>query len=236
MERYVIIVAGGKGLRMGGDLPKQFIPMRGKPILMHTLEAFHRWDNSAHIVLVLPVDHQEYWAMLCREIGCGVEHKVVNGGETRFHSVKNGLEWVANHHASIGSDSDALVAVHDGVRPFVSADVISACFDRAAILGAVIPVVPMVDSLREQDEKGSHPVDRSRFMAVQTPQVFSLQLLTKAYGEPYSPLFTDDASVVEAMGKMVGTVDGERENIKITTPFDLLIAEAMFAREDSSIW
>lgn len=236
MERYVIIVAGGKGLRMGGDLPKQFIPMRGKPILMHTLEAFYRWDSSAHIVLVLPVDHQEYWAMLCREIGCEVEHKVVNGGETRFHSVKNGLDWVANHHASSGSDSDALVAVHDGVRPFVSSEVISACFDRAAISGAVIPVVPMVDSLREVDDNGSHPVDRSHYMAVQTPQVFSLDLLSKAYGGPYSPLFTDDASVVEAMGKMVDTVNGERENIKITTPFDLLVAGAMFAKLSGNMW
>ena len=209
MDKYVLIVAGGKGLRMGGDLPKQFIPMRGKPLLMHTLEAFHRWDASARIILVLPEDHQPYWNMLCKEIGCKVPHAIVKGGDTRFFSVKNGL---------------------DGVRPFVSPEVVEACFDKAAVTGAVIPVVPMIDSLRETDGKGSHPVDRSRYMAVQTPQVFHLELLTKAYEQPYSSLFTDDASVVEAMGHAIDTVPGDRENIKITTPFDLLIAEAMFAR------
>ena len=140
MDKYVLIVAGGKGLRMGGDLPKQFIPMRGKPLLMHTLEAFHRWDASARIILVLPEDHQPYWNMLCKEEDSGL----------------------------------SLVAVHDGVRPFVSPEVVEACFDKAAVTGAVIPVVPMIDSLRETDEKGSHPVDRSRYMAVQTPQVFLL--------------------------------------------------------------
>ena len=217
MNKYVLIVAGGKGLRMGGDLPKQFIPMRGKPLLMHTLEAFHRWDASARIILVLPEDHQPYWNMLCKEIGCKVPHAIVKGGDTRR---RKGEE-----------DSGlSLVAVHDGVRPFVSPEVVEACFDKAAVTGAVIPVVPMIDSLRETDEKGSHPVDRSRYMAVQTPQVFLLELLTKAYEQPYSSLFTDDASVVEAMGHAIDTVPGDRENIKITTPFDLLIAEAMFAR------
>ena len=200
MDKYVLIVAGGKGLRMGGDLPKQFIPMRGKPLLMHTLEAFHRWDASARIILVLPEDHQPYWLLAERR---------------RKGEEDSGL---------------SLVAVHDGVRPFVSPEVVEACFDKAAVTGAVIPVVPMIDSLRETDGKGSHPVDRSRYMAVQTPQVFHLELLTKAYEQPYSSLFTDDASVVEAMGHAIDTVPGDRENIKITTPFDLLIAEAMFAR------
>ena len=200
MDKYVLIVAGGKGLRMGGDLPKQFIPMRGKPLLMHTLEAFHRWDASARII--------------------------------RFFSVKNGLDWLLAERRRKGEEDSglSLVAVHDGVRPFVSPEVVEACFDKAAVTGAVIPVVPMIDSLRETDEKGSHPVDRSRYMAVQTPQVFLLELLTKAYEQPYSSLFTDDASVVEAMGHAIDTVPGDRENIKITTPFDLLIAEAMFAR------
>ena len=211
MDKYVLIVAGGKGLRMGGDLPKQFIPMRGKPLLMHTLEAFHRWDASARIILVLPEDHQPYWNMLCKEIGCKVPHAIVKGGDTRFFSVKNGLDWLLAERRRKGEE-------------------VEACFDNAAVTGAVIPVVPMIDSLRETDEKGSHPVDRSRYMAVQTPQVFLLELLTKAYEQPYSSLFTDDASVVEAMGHAIDTVPGDRENIKITTPFDLLIAEAMFAR------
>ena len=217
MNKYVLIVAGGKGLRMGGDLPKQFIPMRGKPLLMHTLEAFHRWDASARIILVLPEDHQPYWNMLCKEIGCKVPHAIVKGGDTRFFSVKNGLDWLLAERRRKGEEDSglSLVAVHDGVRPFVSPEVIGACFDKAAVMEAVIPVVPMIDSL---------------YMAVQTPQVFHLELLAKAYEQPYSSLFTDDASVVEAMGHAIDTVPGDRENIKITTPFDLLIAEAMFAR------
>ena len=220
---------------MGGDLPKQFIPMRGKPLLMHTLEAFHRWDASARIILVLPEDHQpllEY--ALTKEIGCnGPACDRRKGGDTRFFSVKKwvGLVFWRRRRRKGEEDSGlSLVAVHDGVRPFVSPEVVEACFDKAAVTGAVIPVVPMIDSLRETDEKGSHPVDRSRYMAVQTPQVFLLELLTKAYEQPYSSLFTDDASVVEAMGHAIDTVPGDRENIKITTPFDLLIAEAMFAR------
>ena len=155
MDKYVLIVAGGKGLRMGGDLPKQFIPMRGKPLLMHTLEAFHRWDASARIILVLPEDHQPYWNMLCKEIGCKVPHAIVKGGDTRFFSVKNGLDWLLAERRRKGEEDSglSLVAVHDGVRPFVSPVVVEACFDKAAVTGAVIPVVPMIDSLRETDGK-----------------------------------------------------------------------------------
>lgn len=228
MRKYVLIVAGGKGLRMGGDLPKQFIPLEGKPILMHTLEAFHRWDDSAELVLVLPEDHQPYWNMLCREIGCKAPHRIANGGETRFHSVRNGLQFLSDE---IGNTSEGnekvLIAVHDGVRPFVAPEVIEACFEEAGKSGAAIPVLPMIDSLRETEGNSSHPVDRSHYVAVQTPQVFCSGLLLKAYGQDFSPLFTDDASVVEAMGEPVSLVEGNRENIKITTPFDLLIAQAV---------
>ena len=204
-ERCVIIVAGGKGLRMGGDLPKQFIPMAGKPVLMHTLEAFHRWDPKARLVLVLPKSQQDYWAMLVREIGCRVPHEVADGGETRFHSVLNGLRRLSDTIS--GHDGQVLVGVHDGVRPFVTPEVIEACFN-------------------------SHPVSRERYVAVQTPQVFDLALLEAAYQQPYSPDFTDDASVVEALGedKSVSLVEGDRENIKITTPIDLIVAEALFAK------
>lgn len=233
MNRSVLIVAGGKGLRMGGDLPKQFIPIQGKPVLMHTLEAFHRWDASVRLVLVLPEDHQPYWKMLCKEIGCKVPHRIANGGETRFHSVRNGLRFLSEELKVLpGGGRDCLVGVHDGVRPFVSPDVVEACFSQAARCGAVIPVVPMIDSLRETDKRGSHPVDRSRYVAVQTPQVFDFDLLWRAYGQPYIPRFTDDASVVEALGHSIETVPGNRENIKITTPFDLLVAEALFAKVD----
>lgn len=228
MRRYVIIVAGGKGLRMGTDLPKQFIPLEGKPVLMHTLERFHRWDASAEQVLVLPEEHRKYWEMLCREIGCSAPHRIALGGETRFHSVLNGLRMISGEiQEAIDNGEKALVAVHDGVRPFVSTEVIEACFLEAAERGTAIPVVPMVDSLRETNEEGSHPVDRSRFMAVQTPQVFDAALLLRAYEQDYTSMFTDDASVVEALGHPIHTVKGNRENIKITTPFDLLIAQSL---------
>lgn len=230
MHKYVLIVAGGKGLRMGGDLPKQFIPLEGKPVLMHTLEAFYRWDSSAELVLVLPEDHQPYWKMLCREIGCKVPHRIANGGETRFHSVRNGLQFLSEEiENASGRNEKVLVAVHDGVRPFVSPEVISACFEEAEKSGAAIPVMPMIDSLRETDANGSHPVDRSRYFAVQTPQVFHSDVLLKAYGQDFSPLFTDDASVVEAMGQSIRLVTGNRENIKLTTPFDLLIAKGLLS-------
>lgn len=236
MRKYVLIVAGGRGVRMGSDLPKQFIPLAGKPVLMHTIEAFYRWDKTARICIVLPSEHQAYWKMLCREIGCKIPHQIIDGGETRFHSVRNGLRFLAEEegisfeeNGRMARDiSDSLVAVHDGVRPFITSEVIDRCFLEAERCGAAIPVVPLFDSLREMNEQGSHPVDRSRFVAVQTPQVFDLGLLLKAYCVPFSPSFTDDASVVESFGHSVSTVDGCRENIKITTPFDLNVAESLF--------
>ncbi len=226
MKKYVIIVAGGKGLRMGGDLPKQFIPLAGKPVLMHTLERFAQWDATAGLVLVLPADHRPYWEMLCREIGCKAPHQVVNGGETRFHSVLNGLRYLQEQGALV---EPAVIGAHGGGRPFVSSDVIAACYAMAEQQGAAVPVLPMIDSLREGTLAESHPVDRTRFFAVQTPQVFQADLLWKAYAQPYSTLFTDDASVVEATGGRVCLVEGNRENIKLTTPFDLLIAQALLA-------
>jgi 2-C-methyl-D-erythritol 4-phosphate cytidylyltransferase len=213
---------------MGGDLPKQFIPVEGKPVLMRTLENFHRWDDSAGIILVLPEAHRDYWRMLCEEIGCKVAHRVVNGGETRFHSVRNGLEYLTRESGgSLEKAGKALIAVHDGVRPFAAGEVIESCFRLAAKEGNAIPVIPIVDSIREANGAGSRPVDRSRYYAVQTPQVFRGDLLIRAYGQPYATCFTDDASVVEAMGETIHTVPGNRENIKITTPFDLMIAKAI---------
>ncbi len=233
MKRYVLIVAGGRGLRMGGDLPKQFIPMEGKPILMHTLEAFCRWDEQAELVLVLPDTHRPYWEMLCCEIGCRVPHRVASGGETRFHSVRNGLELIRPELEE--NRGKTLVAVHDGVRPFVSTKVITDCFQESEKGGAAIPVVSMVDSLRVCDGESSQPVDRARYVAVQTPQIFWGDVLLKAYDQPYSPLFTDDASVVEAYGHPVRLVSGNRENIKLTTQFDLLIAESLFRHSKSGL-
>jgi len=228
MENYVIIVAGGKGLRMGAELPKQFIPIDGKPVLMHTMEAFYDWDSSIEIILVLPEEHQEYWDMLCKELNCTISYHVVNGGETRYHSVKNGLEYLSEELGiSPERKEKGWIAIHDGVRPFPAPDVIANCFSSAEQEGNAIPVIPIIDSIRVVTDEGNYPVDRSEYYAVQTPQVFHSDILMRAYRQEYSPLFTDDASIVEASGEKIHIVPGNRENIKITTPFDLLIAKAI---------
>ena len=218
MKKYIIIVAGGKGLRMGGDIPKQFLPVCGKPVLMRTLEAFHAYDASMRLILVLPVSQQAYWKQLCEVYQFELVHEIANGGETRFHSVKNGLALV---------EEDGLVGVHDGVRPFVSQEVITRCYEEAASLKAVIPVIGVVETVRHLTEGGSETVPRDQYKLVQTPQVFDVTLLRRAYQQEYTDLFTDDASVVEALGEKVYLVEGNRENIKLTTPFDLKLAELL---------
>ena len=218
MKKYIIIVAGGKGLRMGGDIPKQFLPVCGKPVLMRTLEAFHAYDASMRLILVLPVSQQAYWKQLCEEYQFELVHEIANGGDTRFHSVKNGLALV---------EEDGLVGVHDGVRPFVSQEVITRCYEEAASLKAVIPVIGVVETVRHLTEEGSETVPRDQYKLVQTPQVFDMTLLHRAYQQEYTDLFTDDASVVEALGEKVYLVEGNRENIKLTTPFDLKLAELL---------
>ena len=219
MKRYAIIVAGGKGLRMGGELPKQFIPIKGRPVLMRTLDTFHACDESIQIILVLPRDHQDYWRELCAQYQFAVPHRIADGGATRFHSVQNGLSLV--------DAPEALVAVHDGVRPFVSHEVISRCYAEAEARGAVVPVIPVVETVRQLTGEGSVTVDRNAYRLVQTPQTFRATLLRRAYEQPYTDAFTDDASVVEALGEAVTLVDGNRENIKLTTPFDLIVAKAL---------
>ncbi len=215
---YVLIVAGGKGLRMGADIPKQFLPIGGRPVLMRTLEAFRAYNQDIQIVLVLPRDQQDYWAGLCEEYHFSIPHQVADGGETRFHSVRNGLERV---------QTPALVGVHDGVRPFVSRDVIARCYALAATMKAVAPVIKVVETVRHLTEGGSSTVNRDEYRLVQTPQVFDADLLKRAYAQPYQPSFTDDASVVEALGVPVALTEGNRENIKLTTPFDLKVGEAL---------
>ncbi len=218
MKKHIIIVAGGKGLRMGGDIPKQFLPVCGKPVLMRTLEAFRTYDPSIHIVLVLPVSQQTYWKELCRTYRFELPHDIADGGETRFHSVMNGLALV---------EGDGLVGVHDGVRPFVSQEVIARCYEEASRQKAVIPVVGVVETVRHLKDEGSETVPRDLYRLVQTPQVFDAALLRRAYQQEYTALFTDDASVVEALGEKVHLVEGNRENIKLTTPFDLKLAEIL---------
>lgn len=220
MRRTVVIVAGGKGLRMGTDIPKQFLPVGGMPVLMRTINAFHNFDADMDIILVLPSDQQGYWSELCREYSFCTPHRIADGGETRFHSVRNGLALAAD---------EGLIAVHDGVRPFVTAEVIERCFAEAEQKKAVIPVIPVVDTVRQLVDVGSVTVSRDLYRLVQTPQTFDAALLKEAYRQPYTPHFTDDASVVEAFGHEVTLVEGCRENIKITTQFDLKVAEAILA-------
>ncbi len=221
MDRYAILVAGGKGLRMGSDIPKQFLPLRGRPVLMHTIDVFRRAYPDIHIILVLPREQQDYWRQLCGQHGYDVELCVADGGETRFHSVHNGLSLIPD-------DARGVVGVHDGVRPFVSPETIRRCFEAAEEFGAVVPVVPVVETVRQVLADGSSmTVDRNAYRLVQTPQTFDIQLLKKAYGQPFDPFFTDDASVVEAMGHPIKLVEGNNENIKLTNPADLKLAEGM---------
>ena len=214
---YIIIVAGGKGLRMGGDIPKQFLPIGGKPVLMRTIERFRAYSNNLQIILVLPETQQDYWKQLCKEYAFDVDYMLTNGGETRFHSVQHGL-------ALIPDDAQGVVGVHDGVRPFPSIEVIKNCYETAREKKAVIPVVPVVETLRHITD-GTKP--RNEYRLVQTPQCFDIQLLKAANRQPYNDGFTDDASVVEAFGFENTLVEGNRENIKITTPYDIVVAEAI---------
>ena len=223
---YIIIVAGGKGLRMGGDIPKQFLPIGGRPILMRTLERFREYSSTLQIILVLPKDQQDYWLQLCKEYDFKVDYQMTDGGETRFHSVQHGL-------ALIPDDAEGVVGVHDGVRPFPSIEVIRNCYETAREKKAVIPVIPVVETVRKLASIGtigtipSQTVPRNDYRLVQTPQTFDIQLLKAANRQPYNDNFTDDASVVEAFGQEITLVEGNRENIKITTPYDIVVAEAL---------
>jgi 2-C-methyl-D-erythritol 4-phosphate cytidylyltransferase len=217
---YIIIVAGGKGLRMGSDIPKQFLPIGGKPVLMRTLERFREYSDDIQIILVLPEAQQEYWHQLCDEYHFDVKYTLANGGQTRFHSVQNGL-------AKVPDDAQGVVGVHDGVRPFPSIEVIKNCYETARTAKAVIPVIPVVETVRHLDGDNSLTVPRDEYRLVQTPQTFDIQLLKAANKQPYNDGFTDDASVVEAFGHKITLVEGNRENIKITTPYDLKIAEVL---------
>jgi 2-C-methyl-D-erythritol 4-phosphate cytidylyltransferase len=205
---------------MGSDIPKQFLPIGGKAVLMRTLERFREYSPTLQIVLVLPKSQQDYWHQLCKDYDFKVEYILADGGETRFHSVQNGL-------AKIPDDAEGVVGVHDGVRPFPSIDVIRNCYETAREKKAVIPVIPVVETVRHLKGETSETVPRSDYRLVQTPQTFDIQLLKAANRQPYNDGFTDDASVVESYGHAITLVEGNRENIKITTPYDLKIAEVL---------
>ena len=234
---YIIIVAGGKGLRMGTDIPKQFLPIGGKPVLMRTLERFREYSADLQIILVLPKAQQDYWKKLCQKHNFTVEYQLTDGGETRFHSVQHGL-------ALIPDDAEGVVGVHDGVRPFPSVEVIRNCYETAREKKAVIPVIPIVETVRHLigesnvqcstfNVQRSVTVPRNDYRLVQTPQCFDIQLLKAANRQSYNDGFTDDASVVEAFGQSITLVEGNRENIKITTPYDIVVAEAIINYQSS---
>ncbi|HWR99187.1 MAG TPA: 2-C-methyl-D-erythritol 4-phosphate cytidylyltransferase, partial [Prolixibacteraceae bacterium] len=225
MRKSVIIVAGGSGSRMGSDLPKQFVVLENYPVLMWTISCFIEYDSSIEIVVVLPDNQIIYWKNLCLSYSFDHPHQVVTGGVTRFHSVRNGLEALA--------ETD-LIAVHDGVRPLVSRSAIENCFNMAAETGAAIPVLQVNETLRTGTMELSKTVDRELFFSVQTPQVFKWSILKDAYTQPWSPVFTDDASVVEYKGYPVRMVPGNRDNLKITHPEDLVfVSEFLKKKKDT---
>lgn len=218
--RYGIVLAGGKGLRMGKSLPKQFIELSGKPILMHTLERLG--EHCDELILVLSVEQHAYWSELCTQHAFSLPHQVCDGGATRFGSVQRGLSLVDR--------PNSLVAIHDGVRPFISSEVIEASFALAERVGSAVPYRPMIESLRELTAEASIAVERSRYVSVQTPQVFRSEEICHAYAVEEAPHFTDDASVYEAYHrKPIALLEGNDENIKITTPKDLVLAQYLIS-------
>lgn len=215
--RNLIIVAGGSGSRMKSEIPKQFIVINNLPIVMHTINLFYQFDKNLNIVLVLPENQIEYWCKLVEKYNFKIKTEIAKGGNTRFESVKSGLAFV----------KEGIVGIHDAVRPFVSLQTIQNAYDTAVRLSNAIPVVAPNESLRIIDNISNKHIDRNNIRIVQTPQCFEANLLKNAYNQPYSEVFTDDASVVEKFGANINLTEGNIENIKITTPFDLKIAEVL---------
>jgi len=222
MKKFAIIVAGGSGNRMGTDIPKQFLELAGKPVLMHTMESFYDFDSQCVLIVVLPERHREYWKGLCLKHSFTLTHRVIAGGRTRFHSVQNGLKLIGE---------EGIVFIHDGVRPLVSQETLHRCFETALKSGNAIPVLPVTESLRKTEGNQSISVERSIYFNVQTPQTFRCDKILQAYQQDYDLTLTDDASVAEKAGFPIFMVEGNPENIKITTPVDLIFAEAILGRE-----
>ncbi len=224
LKSFAIIVAGGTGSRMGTDVPKQFLLLKGKPVVMHTIEAFHQSGIKPEIILILHPDYHAYWIKLCREFNFTIPHQLINGGETRFYSVKNGLHVVP-------ADANALIAVHDAARPMTSADIIVKSYHIAAELGNAVTAVKSRDSVRQVKGSVSMSLQRDEVYLVQTPQTFQSAQLKEAYLQPYSEKFTDDASVVEQAGHPIHLIEGSYRNIKITFPEDIAIATLLLEAE-----
>ncbi len=223
MNKYVIIVAGGQGKRMQKDIPKQFILLKGRIILMRTIEVFYRYDKDLNIIVVLPENQVNQWSILCNRYSFAVPHTITTGGETRFHSVQNGLKYI---------DSDSLTAIHDGVRPLVNIQTIHNCYTGAWHNKSAIPVIRLFDSVRMLDRNKNRQVDRKKLRIIQTPQTFNSSILLDSFDQEYETSFTDDASVIEKKGYNVHLVEGNRENIKITLPEDIAFAEALLIRQE----
>jgi 2-C-methyl-D-erythritol 4-phosphate cytidylyltransferase len=221
MQKHAIIVAGGTGTRMKGEVPKQFMLLNGKPVIQYSLGAFYACETSINIIVVVHPDFTSYWKELCREHQISVPHIVVKGGETRFDSVKNGLDLIAN---------EGLVAVHDAARPLINADFIKHLFSTAENFGSAMPGIPLNDTIRQIDGDTSSQLDRSFLRAMQTPQVYSVSELKRAYTQPFRPIFTDEASVMQSAGFAVHLTEGRRWNIKITNPEDIGLAEVLLAK------
>jgi len=222
VKQAVIFVAGGTGTRMGSPLPKQFLTLNNTPILIHTLRNFYSFNRNFEMVVVMHHDYISFWKDLCLQFEDVPEHTVVAGGEERFHSVKNGIEAVSSDVKHI--------AIHDAVRPLVSHETLTRCFNALNEHNAVVPAIPINDSIREVQGVLNKSVDRSLYKRIQTPQCFESTMLKEAYSKPFSPLFTDDASVVEANDHSVFLVEGNLENIKITSHIDLIVGESLTAK------
>jgi len=218
MNKYGIIVAGGTGSRMQGEVPKQFLLLSGKPVIMYSVEAFIAYDPSIQIILVIHPGYLDYWNKLCLEFSISNRFLLVKGGKSRFESVRNGLKLI---------NEDGLVAIHDAARPVIDAGFIANLFSAAAIYGSAIPAVPLNDTIRIVDGDTSHQADRTFLRAIQTPQVFKVPEIKRAYTQPYQPTFTDDGSVMEAAGFQVNLATGRQGNIKITHLQDIAVAEVL---------
>jgi 2-C-methyl-D-erythritol 4-phosphate cytidylyltransferase len=221
MKRYAILVGGGSGSRMQQDIPKQFLLVAGKPVLMHTLEAFYQSEPRPEIIVVLNVDYHEYWEKLCKTHQFNIPHTLVKAGQERFFSVKNGLKLVKGK---------ALVAIHDAVRPSIKKEKIEEAFNYAEVNGNAVLAIQSKDSVRLSDTKGNKALARELVYLIQTPQIFTSNVLQKAYQQEFRTSFTDDASVVEHAGVAIHLVEGDPKNIKITYPEDLALAE-VFIRQ-----
>jgi 2-C-methyl-D-erythritol 4-phosphate cytidylyltransferase len=220
MKKYAVIVAGGSGTRMGSDLPKQFILLKDKPVLFYSIKAFLEAYEDLHVILVLPVDYTDMGQEIIDAWFDKDRIRITAGGDTRFQSVKNGLQMV---------EDDSIVFVHDGVRCLLSVDLVHRCYDEAIETGTAIPVVASRDSVRILTEDGNSAFDREKIMLVQTPQTFHSKIILPAFNIDYKDKFTDEASVVEAFGIKVTLIPGEENNIKITRPVDLMIAEMILS-------